>query len=133
MSLCVFCGGSIPEIKLRRGARYCSKKCRGSAHALNAGRIGSGLAAGTVGAIGELIVAADLLRRGFEVFRALSPNCSCDLAILRDGRLLKVEVTTSYRNPRTGVIHRRKKTSERFDILAMVVGAEIIYEPAIDS
>ena len=39
-------------------------------------------------------MAADLLRRGWEVFRAVSPACSCDLIIHRAGVLLRVEVRT---------------------------------------
>jgi len=37
----------------------------------------------TVGAMAELCVAADLLRHGFEVFRAVSPHSTCDLAVLK--------------------------------------------------
>jgi hypothetical protein len=50
----------------------------------------------TTGAIAELVVCADLLKRGFEVFRAVSPACSCDLVALRDGQLQRIEVKTGF-------------------------------------
>lgn len=41
-----------------------------------------GYPSGRSGAAGELVVAAELLRSGFEVYRALSPNAKFDLLIL---------------------------------------------------
>jgi len=48
----------------------------------------------TTGAISELIVSADLLKRGLSVFRALSPSCTCDLIVLQRDQAIKIEVTT---------------------------------------
>lgn len=42
----------------------------------------------------ELFVATDLMRRGYSVFRCVSPNSPCDLAILMGERLLRIEVRT---------------------------------------
>jgi hypothetical protein len=82
---------------------------------------GCGLNAGTVGAIGELIVSADLLQKGYEVFRALSPSSSCDLAILtKEKKLIRVEVKTGYRTKMTGRLGCAKPDNARFDILAIV-------------
>jgi len=73
----------------------------------------------TIGATSELLVAADLLRRGFEVFRAVSPTCSCDLGVLRDGRFLRVEVKTVRKSERgAGSV---SADVSRFDILACAV------------
>lgn len=78
-------------------------------------------------------MAADLLALGYEVFRALSPACSCDLAILKDGQLLRIEVTTAYIGP-SGNILTCKKPNEKSDIIAyfLKAGKEIIYEPALN-
>ena len=90
-----------------------------------------GLATGTVGAISELIVTVDMLKRGFEVFRAVSAHCSCDLAALKDGKLLRIEVKTSYRTKNTIV---RENDEHKADILALVLrGCEIVYKPALES
>jgi hypothetical protein len=90
------------------------------------------LSSGTVGAVGELLVATDLLLRGFEVFRALSPACSCDLAVLSSGQLLRVEVTTGHMAPNGKVFSRSKEP--RFDLLAVVVHSspvQIVYTPEL--
>jgi hypothetical protein len=44
------------------------------------------------GAAGEMLVIADLLHRGYEVWRAVSGQVACDLVVEIDGRLYKVEV-----------------------------------------
>lgn len=75
------------------------------------------------------MVAADLLAKGYEVFRAVSPSCSCDLAILRDGKLTRVEVRTGYRNGHTGAMVYARK--HRAEIVAVAIGNEIVYEPEL--
>lgn len=88
-----------------------------------------GVPTGTVGAIAELRVSVDLLAKGFEVFRAISPSCSCDLAALKDGRLLRIEVRTAYRSKNGGIISNRSRFSA--DHFAFVLPDEIVYEPQI--
>lgn len=62
----------------------------------------AGLSIGTTGAIGELRVSVDLLIKGYEVFRAVSHSCSCDLIAIKQSRALRIEVrTTSYRKDGT--------------------------------
>lgn len=77
--------------------------------------------ASTVGAIGELAVAADLLRRGFEVYRAVSPAASCDLLVQRDGSVYRVEVRATRRD-RTGGLQNRVTSKDlgRYDVMALV-------------
>ncbi len=47
---------------------------------------------GRKGAAGEMVVIADLLHRGYEVWRAVSGQAACDLVTEIDGKLYKVEV-----------------------------------------
>jgi hypothetical protein len=87
----------------------------------------------TVGAISELVVAADLLARGYEVFRALSPSCSCDLAILTDGTMIRVEVRTGSLLKNGGISFGWKESDRaRHDVLAVVVNGSIEYRPSPD-
>ena len=90
-----------------------------------------GLPTATVGAISELRVAIDLFEKGYEVFRALSPTCSCDLAILNDGKLLRVEVKTAYRNTKGSTIPPPKGI--RADVAALVLPDTIEYQPTLES
>jgi len=78
-------------------------------------------------------VSTDLLMHGAEVFRALSPNCSCDLIILKDGKLLRVEVTTGHELLNGRVIHPKKTFAKR-DLLAVVLwDGRIEYRPALEA
>jgi hypothetical protein len=78
-----------------------------------------------VGASSELKVCADFLLAGYEVFRSVSLNCSCDLVVLKNGEVFRVEVKTGYKKQ----IPSADKT--RFDILAVVNGEGISYYPAL--
>jgi hypothetical protein len=97
--------------------RYCSPACRQDDYNGQYLSSGSrrGLTTGTTGAIGELAAGADLLRRGYEVFRALSPSCSCDLVAVRDGQILRIEVRTGNRNSRTGHVSYKVTVNDTAD------------------
>ena len=121
---------------MRRRAKYCSDTCReidarGNYHVANATL---GISPGTVGAMGELLVSVDLMRRGYDVFRALSPNCACDLAVVAAEGLIRIEVRTGYRS-RTGSLHysHNKPGQEcRYDIMAVVLhDGTITYLPEL--
>ena len=87
----------------------------------------------TVGALSELRAAADLIKKGYEVFRALDPSASCDLIALKEGRTLRVQVRTAetqinkdgskYIN-----CHKSPKDEGRTDLYAFVLDDQIIYE-----
>lgn len=77
---------------------------------------------GSIGAMAELLVAADLLQQGFDVFRSVSANACCDLiAQTQDGRLCRIEVKSAVVNKRgyTDFSHQRHDPS-KYDILALV-------------
>lgn len=124
---CGYCGGPIPEKRVRAHAKYCKTACQ-KAVARERYRITSGckpqgeMASGTVGAIGELLVAVDLLEKGYEVFRALSPACSCDLVVYKGGRGTRVEVKV-----------RQPNADHRADVLAVVAHGVITYKPDLSS
>lgn len=114
--------------------KYCSKICCDERSAAkDGGGIGRryGLTTGQVGALSELIVCADLIRKGYEVFRAVSQHCSCDLTILKDGKLQRVEVRTGYRL-RSGKASSLPTTKDqgRYDLFAIVVDGVPEYFPA---
>lgn len=111
----VFCDDTCAREETRRKYRQLNK------------RSDLELPTSTVGTIAELQVGIDLLRRGYAVFRALSSSCPCDLAILKDGKLLRVEVKTGYNKIGGGIVCPKVDRS-KFDILAAVVGGEIKYD-----
>lgn len=127
---CKHCGKPIPIIR-RSDAIYCSSDCRQSAtkkryHSLNPQTT---LTPTASGAVSEYKVIIDLLHRGFEVFRSVEPGATCDLAILQNGKLLRVEVKTlkySY----SGKPYSPNKPIKA-DILASVMPDKIYYTPPL--
>lgn len=138
---CVVCQTPIRNLRRRHGAMFCQAECSRE-HARRQFQIlnpstSVKLSTVTTGAAHELFVAADLMFRGYAVFRALSGSCECDLAILTsDRRLLRVEVTTGYYT-QTGKIVSPKNEQDglKFDVLAIVVKTDrkIIYQPTLES
>lgn len=87
----------------------------------------SARSAGTIGAMRELIVAADLMDRGCQVFRNLSPH-GIDLIAMMDGVLYPVEVTTGRRCVTGIVVQPQKARHYRFDVMAVVLPTgEVVY------
>lgn len=87
---------------------------------------------GTKGAVGELRVAVDLFERGYEVFRSLAQCCSCDLLVLKSGKILRVEVRTVPVAKEKWWRNKRAKDSGRQDVFAWVLPDRIIYEPSLE-
>lgn len=131
MEFCVFCGGSIPKERQERHSKFCGNLCRDREYKKRYYHYKSShMPTGTVGAISELKVVVDLLSKGYEVFRSLSPNCSCDLAILQNHKLFRVEVKTSYITDSGSFPHSKGK-SKNYDILAIVADTKIVYQPSL--
>jgi hypothetical protein len=131
MNSCQACGR--PIVGRNKNAIYCSPQCCSSAYNKRHGlyRMYDSTRP-TTGAINELLVETDLMKRGVGVFLALSPSCQCDLVALVDGKLLRVEVTTGYRGPRSGELSWPSKDKTRFEVLAVVErGGVITYMPEI--
>jgi hypothetical protein len=82
----------------------------------------------TKAAVGEMTVAADLMCRGFFVYRCLSQTGPFDLLAYKDGKMLRVEV-------RCGVVDKRGQARcampipGRYDVLAVVLRDSIVYTP----
>lgn len=74
-----------------------------------------------IGAASEVLVSADLMYRGYQVFRSLSGDASCDLMTIDpEGNVLKIEVKTL---PGHITLSREKMlryVNGKFDVLACV-------------
>ncbi len=84
----------------RSWQKTCSEECRKEHYIKQQNRQGifPTLASGTTGAIAELAVSTDLLKKEYSVFRALSPSCFCDLIAIKKDQILRVEVRTGYKS-----------------------------------
>jgi hypothetical protein len=88
----------------------------------------------TTGAISELVVAVDLTRKGFEVFRAVDPSASCDLLALKDGVVVRVEVRTGTRaiNGRVSFAPHNLGPHRQDCVAVVLAGDEIVYVPPFE-
>lgn len=85
-----------------------------------------------IGGASELQCAADLLRRGVPVYRALTQCSSCDLVIDIDGNLVRVEVRSAKRNGGGQLRYPMPRDRLRYDVLALVEpDGRVTYQPDI--
>ncbi len=103
----------------------CSTVCAKRYEAERTGRIGfaDGLPTGTVGALSEMLSSIDLMRRGYSVFRALSPSCFCDLVACKNGEILRVECRTGYKS-KSGKLNFPRTIHESADVFSVYVHVE---------
>jgi hypothetical protein len=87
---------------------------------------------GTLGALGEILVTYDLMLKGYEVYRAISPASSCDLVALREGKAVRVEVTKGMRRGKTQRLIWPRHEASRYDLLAVWESdGSITYDPPL--
>jgi hypothetical protein len=112
--------------------RFCSNKCSTAYYVKSRKRIVyQNISTGTIGAIHELVVCTDLMTKGFDVFRAVSQSCFIDLVAIKNGNILKIEVTTGTFT-HAGALSYPKKNFDLFDHLAVVSPSGILYIPEIN-
>lgn len=117
--VCKFCKTSFKTGNKQQ--IFCSLRCRNMFNLGESGRIAFiNIPSGTVGAISELAVAAFFLESGYAVFRALSPSCFCDLVIIKNGLVQKIEVRTGYISSK-GVLTYAKNTHGQIDAFAIYI------------
>ena len=75
---------------------------------------------GEKGAIGEMIAAVDLMHKGFEVFRNLSPNGAADLVVVKNNTPYTVQVKRRFKMKNFGLPGLLRTLGSEFDVLALV-------------
>ena len=130
---CKYCDKPFPA-DAKSNRRFCNKVCAG-AFAKELWRqqnpksaLGT-IATGTKAEVNEMRVAIDFLEQGYEVYRAAFQGMPCDLLVRSNAnyKWQRVEVTTGNKSPNGSVAHP-KRDEATYDILAVVVGNEIIYK-----
>ncbi len=107
---------------IKKPVVYCDEKCgnsrkKGSLKRSDFELIGAPLSCGTKGAFAELLAAAILLSRGYDVYRSVSPNANCDLVIVRANLVLRVEVRNGQYKGKA--LHYGRKDQDRADFYAV--------------
>lgn len=86
------------------------------------------LNASTKGAVGELIVSADLMSRGFFVYRCLSSTGPFDLVAVRDGEMFRIEVRCGHIDSEKRLQYAQPQDG-RYDVLAIALSDGVRYKP----
>ena len=92
---------------------------------------GVGLSTGKIGAVGELLASADLIMRGYDVYRAVSPSAPYDLVATKGPRILRIEVRCGRKNKDGSLCY--PKPQVECETTAIIIGTEVVYEPALPS
>lgn len=94
----LICGHCLKEYQNRYiKSRFCSNKCRHdywNGVTKNSTIVTDEISRYTIGTIAEILVCADLMGRGYSVYKAISPNTFSDVIAIRDGIIYQLEVRT---------------------------------------
>jgi len=81
------------------------------------------------GKVSELLVAADLTARGWQVFLPVYQNKGHDLIAARYSRLISIEVRSAKRNKSGNVVYAKKTDSFSHIHALVITGEPVVYEP----
>ena len=126
---CSLCGKEYLPVQTNQ--RYCSKECNNKywrdkrANHLN-------LPTGTVGAMSELLVSVDLMRKGYEVYRALSQSSSSDILVLKDNLSYCFEIRTGLYNADKTLSFSKNNIRAKNIAIVVYEDMTIHYVPSLD-
>lgn len=127
---CDQCGELFAPVSTRH--RYCCTKCKRQANDQRFVSDEVDLSSGKRGALSELLVSADLIERGYDVFRAVSQSAPCDLVAMRGDNIFRIEVRTSNKKAEGLMCSILERDYGRADVFAIVArGGSITYYPEI--
>lgn len=114
---CTWC--EIVPIPKQRD-RFCSETCEQN---YNREKMLEGspckLSTSDKGVLGEHAVIVDLLEKDYKVFKHVNPSTPCDLIIINEEGLKKVEIKTGRRNKSTKKLYHGNTSNNDYDILAI--------------
>jgi PD-(D/E)XK endonuclease len=85
-----------------------------------------------VGTVAELLVAADLVARGWYVYIPIVLHRGHDLIAYHGNRLITIEVRSGWRRPKGTLQYSSQKPTALSEYFAIVItGEPVIYEPAL--
>lgn len=96
------------------------------------GGIVSSLNTTTTGTIAEILAAADLMSRGWQVYIPLVRHRGHDLICSKGTRLMTVEVRSAHRGITNNLVFGRKNTDKSETYALVITGEQVVYVPALD-
>jgi len=129
------CNNSVKESEQGRTRKYCSAQCKSmnqkEHYDLSDVSKLQNFSPAQKGALSELRASVDLMLNGYEVFRAVSPACSCDLIALKNNKTIRIEVRTATKRIDGSLKYPISKI--RADVVAAVFGNTVVYFPPLDN
>lgn len=119
--------------------KFCSRSCRNNGATLNTVKYhrSDKLDNSSIGAASEMIVCANLLFKGFEVFKAISPSATWDLIAIKPEQpiAIKLQIKTVNRYVSNDKVSTPGTNALNYDCLVVVIPEEnyIEYRPDLDS
>jgi hypothetical protein len=136
---CQGCENILPTGDLRI-RKFCSQKCRRNQEREKYKKSnpplkdisGNKMDSLKVGTLGEISVMLDLIKKGYNVYRNVAYSGYCDLAIMHEKIMLRIEVKTGFYSAYGKLCYPGHKDKSRFDILAVwLKSGEVIYIPEL--
>lgn len=135
-AICFQCGIKYSGKHISKFRKYCSKLCSKTNAQITYKKLNPimvGISPSSLGTISELRVCCDLMIKGHHVLRSISPSAPFDIAIVIGTNLLRIEVTTGYKNSKDKIIYPLKD-KRKSDIIAVVTkNGDIFYDPLLGS
>jgi len=94
---CLFCKKNY--ISSRKNSQTCTRRCKEKYKYETTSAIAKDrvyISPATRGAISEYKVSSFLMVNGYDVFRSMSPSSFCDLVVIKDNVVKKIDVKTGY-------------------------------------
>ena len=118
----------VYQLALKYGLKFARRRAIPSPRLLTGG-IPVIVSTSVAGKVAELIVAADLLARGWHVFLPVYANGPHDIIAAKDGRVATFEVRSAHRNA-TGRLIFPIRSYDKSDHYGIVATGEIVsYQP----
>lgn len=106
---------------------YCSNEC--CVKKYKEQRVDLDLSTGIKGAISELFVCQDLLKKGFEVYRSISQCSSRDIIAIKDNKTYDIEVRTGCIGIDGNKLFGKHNIKAVYTAIVINKMTEIVYEP----
>jgi hypothetical protein len=113
---------------------FCSIKCERKYNAPETSGLKRdfGLSSSSAGAMSELLACADLLKKGYSVFRSVSPASNFDAIAFKNDKMISIEIRTGYMS-KSGKLIFTKNQKDIAQHYAVVLHQknEVVYIPEL--
>jgi hypothetical protein len=133
--VCQRCGKEFLKTHYVSLYAYCSKKCSMDGkhwedRFVDPPEIGT---TGTIGAIHELRVCVDLMSKGWDAFRALSPHGPIDVVAIKGDRVIRIQVRKARETVDGKYYFGKPKDGSPHDMIALSFSTgKVVYLPPLE-